>query len=211
MSSERQGIIDARHFVTIDNTKANIDVSSVLPLAESNGTLKFSMYGKIGSTLTAISLAVGGGQDMVMHGEDSGGNVDPLRTNASQQLQVEVVPLERPLQLDPVLIPSSEGILLDGSASLTSGGVYEVTFEIVNIDGVNTTTVDIGVDIAAVGSLAAAEYMLKTYFIGPGSSQSGNKDQVIRTITIAADDDIRGIAANANRAAIHFVKVKRVS
>ena len=97
------------------------------------------------------------------------------------------------------------------SASLVSTSVYEVTFEIVNIDGTNTTTVDIGVDIGATGTLAGAEFFLRTCLIAPVKSNSGNKDQIIRTITIAGDDDIRGVAVDANRAAIHFVRVERVA
>jgi hypothetical protein len=113
--------------------------------------------------------------------------------------------VEKPLQLDPVLVPSTEGVLLDGSASLVATGVYEVTFVIANIDGTNSVTVDIGVDIAAGGSLAGAEYFMKDVIIPAGGS-SGPK-----TLTLAADDDIRGIAGAANDAAIHFIKVVRVA
>jgi hypothetical protein len=39
----RQGAQDSRLFITTDNTKANIDTSSVIPLAEADGTLKVSL------------------------------------------------------------------------------------------------------------------------------------------------------------------------
>ena len=137
-------------------------------------------------------------------GLDAGGNEDSLRTNASQQLQIEVVPLETPRQIDSILVPNSEGVLLDGSASLTSSGVYKVTFEVVNIDGTNAVTVSIGVDLAAGGGLVTAEYFMKDVVI-PAGGTSGTK-----VLTMAADDDIRGIAGAANDAAIWFTEVVRV-
>lgn len=164
MSSDRQGFTDARLVITTDNTQANIDITSIIPLAEGDGT---------------IIIAT------------KPGNI---------------------VQLDPVLIPSTEGVLLDGSASLVAAGVYEVTFEIVNIDGTNTVTgVDIGVDIGAVGSLAAAEFILKNWAITAGGSSSSANRPLIRTITMGGNDDIRGIAAVANDAAIHFLRVQRVA
>ncbi len=204
MSNQRQGMSDVRGILTLDNS--NIDISSVMPLAEADGTPKYSLYGKVGSTLTAISLAVGGAQDMVMHGEDSGGNVDPLRTNADQQLQVEVVPLERPIQLDAILLPSTDAALLDGSAVFTSGGVYEVTFNVVNIDGTNPALgVTVGIDLAGGGSVAAAEQLMVNVTI-PAGGRTGDI-----TVTMAADDDIFGGATSANDAAMHFTRIVRVA
>lgn len=108
------------------------------------------------------------------------------------------------VQLDPVLVPSSEGVLLDGSVSLKPRYVYQVTFEIVNIDGTNAVTVSIGIDVGAGGVLAAAEFYMTDVVIPAGGS-SGQK-----VMTIGGNDDIRGIAGAADDAAIHFVEVKRV-
>jgi len=75
-----------------------------------------------------------------------------FKTALDGTLQVEVhAPSASIVQLDPVLIPSSEGVLLDGSASLTAASVYEITFEIVNIDGTNDVVFSVGVDIGAGG------------------------------------------------------------
>ena len=54
MSSERQGFTDTRSFLTIDNDA--IDTSSVIQLAETDGTLKMSLYGKSAGTLTAFGV-----------------------------------------------------------------------------------------------------------------------------------------------------------
>ena len=173
---------DATNWGTTDNT-LDPDLASLIYLLESDGTLKTALYGK-----------------------DSSSNLDPLRTNASQQLQVEVVAgiSTTIVQLDSVLVPSTEGVLLDGSASLTAASVYQVTFEIVNIDGTNAVTVSIGVDLAAGGSLAGAEFFMTDVVI-PAGGTSGTK-----VLTMASDDDIRGIAGAANDAAIWFTEVKLV-
>lgn len=173
-------------------------------LLEDTGEQKNVLHGKASGTITAVKVEGTTGElDLVVHGKDSGGNIDPIRTNTNQQLQIEIV--KDLVQLDPVAIPSTEGVLLDGSASLTSGAVYEVTFVIANIDGTNAVSVNIGVDVGAGGSLAAEEYFLNSYLV-PAQDIAGPF-----MLTIASDDDIRGAAGAANDAAIHFTRVERVA
>lgn len=175
-------------------------------LLEDTGEQKNVLHGKASGTITSVGVeATSGELRTVLNGKDSGGNIDPLRTNANQQLQVELANSLGIVQLDPALIPSSEGTLLDGSASLTSGAVYEVTFVIANIDGTNAVSVNIGVDVGAGGSLAAEEYFLNSYLV-PAQDIAGPF-----MLTIAGDDDIRGAAGAANDAAIHFTRVERVA
>ena len=142
---------------------------------------------------------------VVAYGKDSGGNEDPLRTNASQQLQVEIVgALSSPyVNLVGVDVPSSEGVLLDGSASLTAAGIYAVEFYVVSIDSSNSVDVTIGRDDAAGGSLAGAEYWMFAETL-PAGGTSGWRGPFI----MSGDDDVRGVATAANDAVIHF-RVRR--
>lgn len=108
----REEIRLVRPFVTTDNTA--LDTSSIMPLAESDGTLrnqlvgwdgssqtriltetsgtlKQMLIGLAGATETRIKVETTGEQDIVFHGKDSGGTIDPLRTNDDKQLQVETI------------------------------------------------------------------------------------------------------------------------
>jgi hypothetical protein len=55
------------------------------------GELRIMNTGWNGSAVTRVLLETTGEQKSVLYGKDSGANIDPLRTNADQQLQVEVV------------------------------------------------------------------------------------------------------------------------
>lgn len=171
--------------------------------AETDGSMISSLYGKASSTLTSLKVESTGELDLVLHGKDAGAAIDPFRTNTLQMLFAQ---LYRPrVQLDSVAVPSTDGILLDGSASLTSGGVYEVTFEIVNVDGTNAVSVDIWVDVGAGGTPAGSAEYVRRSMIVPAGGSSGE----VR-LTMAADDDIRGVAGAADDAAIRFIRVERV-
>jgi len=189
-----------------------------------------------GTTLERIKTETTGEQDLVLHGKDSGSNIDPLRTNASQQLQVEVIgsptsvnnvlqghdeasnvdvlrtdpsrilwmrPFENWLNVDPVLIPSSEGILYNPGT--TAAQIYWIQYKVVNVDAsAAAVTVSVGADIAAGGGLATIEYdMFNEIIPYPGSS--GWRDLGM----IGGDDDVRGIASAADDAIIRF-KIRRV-
>ena len=160
-----------------------------------------------GTSLVRILAEANRTAGVSLHATDTGGTVRGIENETTGELRIVTLPWtpERPLQLDAVLVPNSQGVLLDGSASLTSAGVYEVSFVIVNIDGTNAVTVSVGVDLAAGGALAAAEFYMTDVVVPAGGSTG------VHTITMAADDDIRGVAGAANDAAIHFTRVIRVA
>lgn len=102
------------------------------------------------------------------------------------------------LQLDPVSIPNSEGVLLDGSALLTLSD-YEIWFNVVNVDGTNSVDVSLGVDIGAGGSLADPEYWMFEHPVAGGAETGWTLGGII-----GPDDDVRGVASAADDAAVHF-------
>lgn len=202
-------VFDQREVVDIllrGITRANAagDGSPIVLLCRDDGTLRTwsSMIGLAANGETQVKVENTGELDVVGHGKDAAGNIDAFRTNDNKQQQIEIV--TDLTHLDPVLVPSAEGVLLDGSVSLVSGGAYEVHFNVVNIDGTNDVTVDIGIDKDAGGGLSGAEYYMKDVLV-PAGGQTG-----VHRIRMGGDDDIRGVAGAANDAAIHFVEVKRV-
>lgn len=201
MSNERQGFTDTRSILTTDNTKANIDITSVIALAEGDGTQKFSNYGKVGSTLTAISLAANGEQDFVLHGEDEANNVDPVRTDPNRILWTR--PHAEYVNLVAVELTTSDAALIDGSAVLTASAVYRVWYKVNNIDGTNAATYTIGTDVAAGGALASPEYWAFQENVPAGASSGW----VLGGIMNAADD-IRGLASANSDLVVQFEVVR---
>lgn len=55
------------------------------------GEVRNVVLGHVSGSPTEVELSSSGKFETVIYGNDSGGNEDPLRTNASQQLQVEIV------------------------------------------------------------------------------------------------------------------------
>lgn len=171
-------------------------------IIEATGELKVVNYGKAGSTVTAFATETTGEQKVVNYGKDEASNLDAFRTDPNRILWSR--PYEQLVQLDNTAVPSSDGILLDGSVVLAATAVYEIEFEVMNVDGTNAVSVDVYVDIAAGGSASAPEYIMQDWTIPAGGSSG-----VIR-LTIASDDDIRGVAGAADDANIRWIKVKRV-
>mgnify|MGYP001596749047 FL=1 len=170
--------------------------------AETDGSPISSNYGKAGGTLTAFKVRSTGELDMMLNGTDSSGTIATVRTDPNRILWTR--PYEQVVQLDNTAIPSTDGILLDGSVLLAASAVYEITFEVMNVDGTNAVVVDVYVDIAAGGTASAPEYILQDWTIPAGGS-SGEIH-----LTMASDDDIRGIAGAADDANIRWIKVRRV-
>lgn len=152
------------------------------------------------------------GDPNVVHGEKSGSdNVDPIRLNADSAQLVEsyqpLIPFSPTVaQQDPLLVPSVEGILLDGSGVLTPNQLWQVTFEVVNVDGVLPVTVDVGLDVGASGALAGAEFFVKNLVVPGGGGSTGP-----RVIPMKSADDIRGVASVVALAAIYFIEIKRIT
>ena len=133
----------------------------------------------------------------LLSGKDAGGTVDDLRTNANQELIVDIQHNDF-IQVDPVEIPVAEGILWNPGAAAAE--TYEVSFLVVNNDaGGAAVTVSVGVDIAAGGGLAAPEYWVFEEVV-PYPGSLGWRGPFI----IDGDDDVRGVASVANDASIHF-------
>jgi len=189
-------------------------------LSETDGKATASLYGKASGASTAIKVETTGEQDVVNHGKDSAGNIDPFRTNDDQQVQVQLqgadeagvsdsfrtdpfrIPWQRDFpawqDVDPVEIPVVEGVLWDpGTSALRQ---FEVMFYVVNNDaGAMSVTVSVGLDLGSGGSLAAPEYWMFNEVI-PYPGTSGWRGPFI----LHADDAIRGVASAANDASIHF-------
>jgi hypothetical protein len=153
-----------------------------------------------------FATEVTGEARVVLLGKDSAGNLDSLRTNANQQLQVEIVKGNR-VQADPVAIPSVDGILLDGSVTLGGAGIWEVTFEIVDVSSPNAVwaVTELYVDIGGNGGPPSqAEFIMRGTTI-PTTGSSGE----VR-LTMAGDDDLRGFGGGGDKGAIRFIRVERV-
>ena len=161
-----------------------------------------------------------------LFGFNSSGVPKGVRVNASDQIQIAVnddggaitiddggssitvdgtittnIGTDQWVFLVGVAVPSSEGVLLDGSASLDNSGssIYEVAFNVVSIDASNAVVVSIGRDDAAGGSLAGAEYWMFSETVPAGGS-SGWRGPFL----MSGDDDVRGVAGAANDAVIQW-------
>ncbi len=179
----------------------NASGTDIEALGENDGTLKVSNYGKAGATLTAFKVETTGEQDNVMHGKQTGGTIGALNLNANNVLRVELIS-GGAVQVDPLLITSSETILWNPGA--TAAELYEVMFNIVNSTSSSVSGVNIGQDLAAGGSLTAAEYWVQGLII-PGNGYSG----WFGPFVIKGTDDIRGVAGTTNVLSIHW-RIKRV-
>jgi hypothetical protein len=175
---------------------------------ESTGEQTTSVHGDAAGTITSLKVETTGEADVVLHGKDSSSNIDPLRTNDNQQLQVEVIGVGSGtwIQQDPTeLITSSQTLFDPGSDSTEE---YLVSFNVVNIDDANyyPATVSIGVDIGGNGgNLADKEFWMMQQVVGyPGSS--GWQGPYL----IAGDDNVIGLATANNSATVH-IRARRVN
>ena len=186
---------------------AGVDAGAVIRrlLTESNGALINALYGKdSGAVLRAFATETSGEQKIVNHGKDSAGNIDPIRTNDDQQVQIEVVNASSfpsggggtPIVVDPQFLPSSEGLLWDPGTGPTD--IYDVEILVVN-SGTTPETVTVGVDVDAGGSLQANEHVISADSIAP-NADSGWRGP----FRITGDDTFRGNTTTASTVAIHF-------
>ena len=176
--------------------------ADVYALAETDGTIKNSVYGKAGGTLTSIKVETTGEQDVVIHGKTSGGTIGALRINPNNQLQVEIIEGSY-IQVDPLLITNSESLLWNPNAA--SSVYYKVMFNIVNSSSSDVTGVNVGQDIGAGGSLSAAEYWVQGLIV-PANGSSGWYGPFL----IPGDDRVRGVAGTTNVLSIHWL-IKQVA
>lgn len=159
----------------------------VFLLAEDDGTFKSSNYGKAGSTVTAFKVETTGEQDVINHGKDSGGNIDPFRTNDNQQAQVEIVSVVTPN--DPVTLGTGNTAIFNpGSASTET---YLVELWVYNITAL-PATIDIAVDIG--GGTTSDFYRLNDYPL-PSREQVGPL-----YFHLEGNDDLIGLCSAADTA-----------
>ncbi len=164
-----------------------------------------SIYGQLigwnGTRRRLLSLETDGTLEVANYGKDEASNLDALRTDPDRIQWTR--PYDAYVQVDPVLIPSTEGVLWNPGS--TAAQIYEVSFMAVNFDaGGAAVTISVGVDIAAGGSLATLEYWMFNEVL-PYPGTTGWRGPFI----IGGDDDVRGIASAANDAGIHF-RIRRV-
>ncbi len=174
------------------------DGTDIEVLAETDGTLRVSNFGHDASgDLVSFKLEDTGEQDIVLHGKDSGGTIDPLRTNSNQQLQVEVV--ENAKQVDAVELTTAAAAVYNPGS--TASEIYAVWFQCRNITTTGRT-VDVGVDLGG-GTTFDRTYM-NDYPVpaleGTGWHFLGH---------IAGDDDVVALAS-ANSAIIIWLAVRQL-
>lgn len=169
---------------------------------EATGEQKIVNYGYNGSALTKLLLETGGQLISVGYGKDEGNVLDAFRTDPNR------VPLSRPheeyVSVASAEIPVAQGDLWDPGLADTIR--YLVQFMVINNDAgkAAVTGVYVGREIDSVGGLAAPNYWMYNETI-PHPGHSTWSDPFL----IHGDDAIRGVAAVANDASIHF-KVRRI-
>jgi hypothetical protein len=190
------------NFLIFAKNAAGINAS---PLVEDDDTLRNAPIGSTdgGTTFKNIKVEVTGEQDIVLHGKDSGGAIDPLLTNINKALIVDTSGGKTPFQVDPQLVPAVEADLWDPGGA--AGDIFDVEFLIVNIDASAPVDVTIGQDIGG-GDTALEEYeKFMDAEIVPAKASSGWRGP----FRIGGDDHVRGVASAANDANIHF-RITRV-
>ncbi len=136
-----------------------------------------------------------------MSGMDEANNEDAARTDPNRILWQREYGGHIPL--DPVAVPNPEGVLYN--PGVTASRLYEVYFEVVNIDvgGAAIAGVYVGVGLGGA-AIVAPNWWMYNETINPGVS-SGRRGPYV----LAGDDDIRGVAAVAGDASINFF-IRRV-
>jgi hypothetical protein len=146
---------------------------------EATGEIRNSMIGWGGAALVRQLHESTGEQKVVSHGKDSAGNIDPLRTNADMQQQVEVV--------GSTIVPTARGVLGRADLAITTDtAVYTVaasTTAEVNIFVCNRNAIPVDVRLAlSDGAVANEDYIFYDYTIGAYGSL-----EVVNVVLNAAD------------------------
>ena len=163
---------------------------------EADGELKVVNYGYNGAALKQFLTETDGELKTVFYGKDSDSNIDPLRTNANQQLQVEVVSGSSNTRrvVDAVAVPAA--IADVWTPGETSSEYLDFYFEVVNIDGTNTVDVDVGVDLENGGTVDYY-FMYQEEIPAGGSVRKG-------PYRIGGDDAVMANASAASDAVLHI-------
>ena len=148
---------------------------------------------------TDVLLEDTGELKTVLHGKDSAGNIDPLRTNDNQQLQIEVI--NSALTVDPVFLSNSEADFYDPAT--TSSDFYRVYVTAVNVAAAGTNpTVIMGIDVGDAGSLADSEKFVD------GMALADFESVRFGPFIMGGDDVLRGNSGTASAVAIHLEVTK---
>jgi hypothetical protein len=167
------------------------------------GEAAVSLYGtNVSGNIQAIENEDTGELRVVGLGADEANNLDRIRTDPNRISWTR--PHEEYIFVASVEIPNPEGPLWTPGAAATV--IYEVDFLVVNNDaGSAAVAVSIGRDIAGAGAALAAPRFWVFNEIVPYPGSLGWR----RGFRIAGNDVIRGVAAVANDASIHW-KIKRI-
>lgn len=149
----------------------------------------------------AETQARGAAQRMMFQGQDEATNPDAVRTDPNRILWLRNY--LGYVQVPSAEVPAPEGDVWNPGAAGTV--LYEFCFLVTNNDaGGAAVTVSVGIDVGAVGALAAPEYVMFEEVV-PYPGTSGWRGPFVMN----GDDAVRAEASVANDASIHF-KVRRV-
>lgn len=152
--------------LTTDNSD-DLENVGIFPLAESDGTFKTSNYGK-----------------------DSAGNLDPFRTNANQQLQIEIVGSGLGTPTQKILGTANPAATTNTNLYTPASGISaEITLlQVTNRSG-SSQTFRVGIDVGGNGTDTPGDGEWLYYDTTIQANASLTLD-VARGLRIAALDDI---------------------
>jgi hypothetical protein len=175
-----------------------------IALSETDGTQAFSNYGKAGGSLTAFKVETTGEQDIVLHGKDSGGVIDPLRTNDDQQLQVEVI--ESGTGIVGVTAQSAPGASTETVLYTVPASTKSKILGINIANRGNSSSFRVGFSIGG-GALATADYIFFDTILGKNASLLW---ELSNSPELAAADEIRVLGTTANFSFSAFIEERAV-
>lgn len=158
-------------------------------LAENDGTVRSQLILYDGSTQRRAKSETTGELDIVLHGKDSGGTIDPLRTNASQQLQVEAVGGATKCLGSSAPAATTETVLYTVPAG-TSTRIH--SFWVCNRGAIESMRVGISV---GGGALANEDYVLYNVVV-PGSDALSWASEKMWCLAAADEIRVRSSAGN---------------
>ena len=168
-------------------------------LSEDDGTLRNQLLGYDGSNQIRIGAeATTGTLKTMLYGQDAASNEDPLRTNANQQLQVEVV--NDVVQVDSVILTTGLAAIFNPGS--TASEQYEVWVQFTNYTG-TAATVDLAVDIG--GGTTADRFWLNDYTV-----PAADITRWFGPIGINGDDDVIALAS-ANTTIVAHLRVVQIA
>lgn len=151
------------------------------------------IYDSAGAAWVEMMGEPTGEQRNVLLGKDAGGNIDALRTNASQQLEVDISGTESRNPIEGIAVPAAlADVWVPGGANTY---FYDIMLELVPIDIANNATgvtvgVDYGNDGAAINHYFCRNITVPTSAIGTwlGPRRIWGDDAIMAEATSGAND-----------------------